>query len=287
MSDTSVLCGDVPRRGRGRAQVLTLDASPNADPQHRVGLELDAISRPFADNLPDVLADMLEVAAYIYAADRLIGRGSNTLTGMGADWRRKIRFKIAVRCPELWKRSEVQAALIGALEFLSDDIMDFEFFQTEEKTGIQPYLGFSDPQAHVIDPDTVMLFSGGLDSTAGLVQQLLGDGKRVAIVTHRSARLLAGRQSDIVAQLRELAPRRSLFHVPIWVTKGEQEPVEFSQRTRSLLFAVLGILVARMFQKGKNPVFRKRHHLHQSSDRRARARDKGQSDNPSSRVSRI
>jgi hypothetical protein len=31
------------------------------------------------------------------------------------------------------------------------------------------------------------------------------------------------------------------------VTKGDREPVEFSQRTRSLLFAVLGTLVAQMF----------------------------------------
>jgi Queuosine biosynthesis protein QueC len=62
---------------------------------------------------------------------------------------------------------------------------------------------------------------------------------------------LAGRQSDLVIQLRERAPKRSLFHIPIWVTKGEQEPVEFSQRTRSLLFAVLGILVARLFGKRK------------------------------------
>src|SRR6184192_3826199 len=125
------------------------------------------------------------------------------------------------------------------------------FSKPRVKTGIQPYLGFSDPQAQIIDPDAVVLFSGGLDSTAGLVEQVLGEGNRIAFVTHRSAKLLAGRQSDLVIQLRERAPKRSLFHIPIWVTKREKEPVEFSQRTRSLLFAVLGILVACMFGKRK------------------------------------
>jgi hypothetical protein len=98
-----------------------------------------------------------------------------------------------------------------------------------------------------------MLFSGGLDSTAGLIEQLLGMGRRVTFVTHRSATLLAGRQGELLNRIRQRSPRRSLFHVPIWVTKGEQEPIEFSQRTRSLLFAVLGTLVAQMF--GKQEIF--------------------------------
>jgi hypothetical protein len=239
MPETLVFCGDVPlKRGGGRGQFLKLDASPTAGAQHRVGLELEAVSKLFADNVPDVLADMLEVAAYVYASDRLSGRGSPMLTDMGADWRRKILLKIAVRSPARWE-APVKTALVEALGVLSDDIWDFEFLQTERRTGIQPYLGFSDPQAQVIDPDIVMLFSGGLDSTAGLVEQVLGKGSRVAFVTHRSATLLAGRQDELVNRIRQRSPTRNLFHVPIWVTKGEQEPVEFSQRTRSLLFAVL------------------------------------------------
>jgi hypothetical protein len=105
MSKTLVLCGDLPPRRAGqRLQILKLDASPKADPRHRVGLELEAISRVFADDVPDALADMLEVAAYVYAADRLIGRGTRPLTGMGADWRRKISLSIAVRRPARCER---------------------------------------------------------------------------------------------------------------------------------------------------------------------------------------
>jgi hypothetical protein len=35
------------------------------------------------------------------------------------------------------------------------------------------------------------------------------------------------------------------------VTKGEPEPIEFTQRTRAFLFSVLGMFVAGMFQKKK------------------------------------
>jgi hypothetical protein len=247
-----ILCGDVPGRRATRVQLLRLDVSPDAHPKHRIGLQLDAIARPFADNLPDVIADMLELAAYVWAADRLIERGTPTLREMGADWRRKLRFKVAVRRPELWNSPEVRSALVEALEFLSEDTFDFEFFQTRRHTGIEPYFGFSDPQAQVIDPDTVMLFSGGLDSTAGLVEQLLGRGNRIAVVTHRNAKWLVPRQTELLTQLRERGPhRRNLFDIAISVAKGEPEPIEFSQRSRGFLFSVLGMLVACMFRKHK------------------------------------
>jgi 7-cyano-7-deazaguanine synthase in queuosine biosynthesis len=248
-AEAIVLCGDLPQQQRGRCQVLYLNTSSRADPQHRIGLELDAIMRPFADNLPDVLADMLEVAAYVWAADRLVGRGAATLPDMGADWRRKLRFKIAVRCPALWNGPEVQCALVDTLEFLAEDTFRFEFFQRQKVEGIQPYFGFGDSDAQVINPDAVVLFSGGLDSTAGIVEQLLGDGNRVAVVTHRNAKMLARRQSDLLLKLRQRAPKRRLFDVPIWVTKGEPEPIEFTQRTRSFLFCALAMLVAGMFKK--------------------------------------
>jgi hypothetical protein len=33
---------------------------------HKVNLHLGDLSRPMADNIPDVLTDMLELAAYVY-----------------------------------------------------------------------------------------------------------------------------------------------------------------------------------------------------------------------------
>ena len=58
-------------------------------------------------NIPDVLADLLEVASYIYAADSAIPRGGKTDAQMGARWRRKFRFVIPVRQPDLWSSNPV------------------------------------------------------------------------------------------------------------------------------------------------------------------------------------
>jgi hypothetical protein len=52
-----------------------------------------------------------------------------------------------------------------------------------------------------------------------------------------------------VAALRDRAPPSSLFHVSVLITKGKQEAVEFTQRSRSFLFAALGFVVAHLFRR--------------------------------------
>ena len=94
-----VLCGglDRPRKGSGSGVNLNLHGtSPN------VRLRIADISRRLLTNIPDVLVDLLEVAGYIYAADAAISRGGETDAQMGARWRRKFRFVIPVRQPDLW-----------------------------------------------------------------------------------------------------------------------------------------------------------------------------------------
>jgi hypothetical protein len=49
--------------------------------------------------------------------------------------------------------------------------------------------------------------------------------------------MVRSKQLDLVAALRERATSSSLFHVSVIITKGKQEAVEFTQRSRSFLFA--------------------------------------------------
>jgi hypothetical protein len=102
----------------------------------------------------------------------------------------------------------------------------------------------------VISPEEVILFSGGLDSLAGAVDTMIGAGKPVALVSHRSSKMIASKQNDLVTCLRERTPPGIFFYVPVVINKGHQEAAEFTQRTRSLMFAALGLIVARMF--GRN-----------------------------------
>jgi len=72
-------------------------------------------------SLPNILADLLEVATYVYAADRLVVRGGQTAPHLGANWRRNLRFVIPVREAERWSAPEVKESLEHLLGFMSDE----------------------------------------------------------------------------------------------------------------------------------------------------------------------
>ena len=159
-------CG-VPRASE--ADALAMNVS---EPGKNVNLRIDYISRPMIGNIPDPLIDLLEVAAYVYCADQRIARGSAMLTNFGEDWRRSLIFSIPVRHPEVWQRADVQELLLDTLGFLSDDSYEFHFRTAE--TPVQPReLYFPELLDALQDNDEVALFSGGVDSFAGAVNDIV------------------------------------------------------------------------------------------------------------------
>jgi hypothetical protein len=100
-----------------------------------------------------------------------------------------------------------------------------------------------------------VLFSGGLDSFAGSLEAVLGRDERVVLVSHHASNVLASKQNGLVEGLRERARRGRVFHVGVVVNKGGEEAADFTQRTRSFLFATLGFVVARLFRKAEVAFF--------------------------------
>jgi hypothetical protein len=86
------------------------------------------------------------------------------------------------------------------------------------------------------------MFSGGLDSLAGIVETAASGGKSV-LVSHRPVSTLYARQRKLFGELRRKFPGQ-LIHIPVWINKDERFGKEPTQRTRSFLFAALGTLVA-------------------------------------------
>jgi 7-cyano-7-deazaguanine synthase in queuosine biosynthesis len=246
MREHYVLCGGL-RAGRNKSDILHLDVNAPAGSPGRINLRIDHLSKRLAENVPDLLTDMLEVAAYVYCADQFAGRGTTQMTAMGAEWRRRFRFKIPVRSLSVWNNPTVLKALCDTLGFLSEDEYGFEFVESARPQGLQAYLSFDDPAAQSIVPDEIVLFSGGLDSLSGATDAIMRSGKRLALVSHQSSSMIASKQSRLVAALRQRTAQGSLFFVPVAINKGHEEAVEFTQRTRSFMFATLALIVARMF----------------------------------------
>jgi 7-cyano-7-deazaguanine synthase in queuosine biosynthesis len=216
-----------------------------------VHLRIDHISKKLGQSLPAVVVDLLELAAYIYVADQAVSRGGVKAFEYGQRWRRHFRFEVPVRCPDVWRSPRVNEALVQVLSDLSDDDYEFGFARYKNPPRLERYL-FDEiearPESHGYRE--VLLFSGGLDSLGGAVQEILQAQNKVALVSHRPANNVYRRQCDLVEALRARLGGRRLdpLHVAVEVNKGRIFDRDYTQRSRSFLFAAVAAAVARLFE---------------------------------------
>ena len=238
-----VLCGGEPGKG---AETLLLDLRQGGN----VCLQITDIGKRLVANIPDVLVDLLEIAAYVYAADSALPRGGTSDARLGERWRRKLRFDIPVRLPALWSSQSVRSAMSETLGFLSEDEYAFEFRPLRDPAAPQSY--FEIPVSETgVSPDEVVLFSGGLDSFAGAVDLLAKKGTKVALVSHRSSPVILKAQKDLVLELRRGFGADRVLHIPVRLTLRQGMTEEATHRSRSFLFACLGAVVARLFGRNR------------------------------------
>ncbi len=246
-----VLCGDLGGHG-GRSDGKTIRLS-TVGSEPSVTLDGEIISDKAAAVIPDRFLDLLEIAAYVYSADQTVTRGGRTDPDMGAHWRRNFQFKIPVRDPVFWASPEVMEDLTAALAFLSEDNYSFEFSASTRPQGVQHYLGFRVERDDGAQPESVCLFSGGLDSLAGAVQETITEGRAAVLVSHRSNSILDSRQRRLVLGLRSRGAR--VNHVPVWINKDRDLGREYTQRARSFMYLSLAAVVAHAFGLRRINVF--------------------------------
>ncbi len=217
-----------------------------------VHLRVVQLTQRMITSVSDLAMDLLEIAAYVFAADQALGRGGTVQIDYGKAWRRRLRFLIPVRCLERWQDPGVQIALRAALEFLTDDEYEFSFRQAPNPARPESCL------FDAIEPDgtefqEVMLFSGGLDSLCGAVEEVLIHEHRVVLVSHHSANQVWGRQQELFGAIRAKVKRRRSrpLHVGVTINKGEELNHEFTQRSRSFVFASVAAVVARQVGLGR------------------------------------
>ena len=114
------LCnGATPPDGLKRATYTVLDYQTSGSEPPIVRLRLPAFVRS-VNYLPDRCLDLLEIAAYVFAADRLTPRGSREAVEYQS-WSRSLHFIVKVRDHEFWSQPTVCEALEVALRFGTGD----------------------------------------------------------------------------------------------------------------------------------------------------------------------
>lgn len=239
-----IWCGpDDPPRGQKSQYARKLNSIP---PNVNVYLKAWNISERLVQNLSAVSLDLLEIAAYVYSADQSMPRGGSTFPKNGQNWYRQFELSIPVRAPEIWIREKVAEKLTELLSFMSDDNYRFVFRRLVGDFPRDSYFEF-DKGKPWFEPDSILLFSGGLDSLTGVVEELQDTNRRVLLVSHRSVSKIDKPQRDLVAILKSKydAPGR-LLHIPVWVNKEKGITRDANQRSRSFLYASIAVVIASM-----------------------------------------
>lgn len=194
---------------------------------------------------PPVVADLLDLATAIYAADWLapyhLHRGY-----------RRLHIRLPLRCPTA---SEKAAGLLSELlDATTGSNWSFEFVlrsgpsrPAEQKAGL-PF------EAVPVD---VALWSGGLDALAGLATRARQElGKRFVLVGVGGSDVVLGRQREVYNRLGpDLQRRASLACLPIHLSGISGLRKNKLSRARGVVYAMTGAAAAVLFGEDQLSVY--------------------------------
>jgi hypothetical protein len=231
---------------KGR-QRITLDS---IGPHPNVNIRFENVTRALHQHLPARLVDFLEIASYVFTADCATERGEQWADDDSREaWGRDFAFVVPVRDPAFWTKPEITSLIKESLSYLSNDKYSFTFVPLTQDRLEQRYFEFAERKNWSFHaPERVVMFSGGLDSLAGIVEAA-NMGDHLVLVSHRSVSTVSAHQTKLFRALQKRFPNR-LVHVPVWINKDEKFGRESTQRTRSFLFAALGAVVAEPLNAG-------------------------------------
>ncbi len=240
----NILCGG-QSASNVTESVLKLNLWGRADGEN-VQLRIEDLHETLCRDIPDQYFDLVEIAAYVYSADQALQRIGQDTDTFGGDWRRNMNFHVPVRCIDIWNSNEIKDTLVEALNFLSGENFTFTFSKAKDAPAFQQYLKFSSNGHTGRGFERVVMFSGGLDSLAGAIEETLVNKSRVVLVTHESTSKNARNLKQLQGQLNAKAGTLSPLHLRVRANKKKHLGKEYTQRTRSFLFASFGVTVAKM-----------------------------------------
>ena len=255
-SDTPllVLCNGAspPAERVADDNVISLDYLQRESTQTNVRIGLPSFVRDVY-HLPDRVLDVLELAAFVYCADRMNSRGPKNAVEYHA-WARSFHFVVKVREYAFWRRSEVADRLSQALEFMTGDReyrFSFEPGHSTTKTSL------FDDEKFLVDNSsdaTVALFSGGLDSLAGVLNHLESTKDQICLVSHQSQAGTVRTQRQLATALGHHYPER-VFHYKFKCNLKGMRAVEETQRSRAFLYTTIAFAIAQAFGQSSFTIY--------------------------------
>jgi 7-cyano-7-deazaguanine synthase in queuosine biosynthesis len=183
-----------------------------------------------------VASDFLLIAATVYSLDKLVLRSEASNA-----WTRVFSVTLPVSDASLWTNSSVE--LNACVSFLTGDEWTFSF--TDVKRQLFASSAITRVAPKIADPGAVSLFSGGMDSLAGVIDWLEEHPNQgLLLVGHHDGQMAGpyGDQKNILPELHKAYPNRLASRLVRVGNTGES--AEITLRGRSLLFIAIAVCVA-------------------------------------------
>ena len=188
--------------------------------------------------------DLVAIATGIYAIDRVCKRRLARHNECGV---RTLRVVFEVSDLSFWQHPDIVEQLTDILCMLSGDTWLVSFAKRSkphQTTDVQRSLGLQQPL-----PTRVALYSGGLDSAAGLANRLVANDQTYMLLTVGHHVAVRSKCLDQVQKLRQLLRTPMLHHASFIVrfdggVAGKMKLQEKSQRARGFLFCAAAALLA-------------------------------------------
>ncbi len=201
--------------------------------------------------LPPRMLDLLEIVSYVYGADRHTYRGSKNDVEYH-QWSREYHFAVRVRDYNFWQQPNVAEALNNLLSFLSGNVCFRFVFEPGHTT---PQANLFDTKEFALARNTnahVILYSGGLDSLAGVLEELDHTDRDLYLVSHRSGQPATSKTQDCLLEaLRRpdhtrpnLRAAERLKHYCFGCSLKGERAREETQRTRFFLYTAIAFVLS-------------------------------------------
>jgi hypothetical protein len=217
----------------GGGAVRLIDHSRNRESNVKVAVDDSAFSYRVQKEFPSIIADLIDLAIAIHAADRLTFQSLR-------QHQTRIHVVLPARHPEILNQTPLQDKLFNLLEWATGSRWVFEFVKRVDSGRVveqQPLLSSADPYV-----DEVALWSGGLDALAGLYTRLKEN--------HVTSFMLFGtgsndnayaRQEQVFQALQPSFPNRlNLCRAPIRFSESNLHTKNKISRARGIVFTLLG-----------------------------------------------
>ena len=181
-------------------------------------------------------ADLISIATGAYAIDRVVHRSTDKSNECGI---RTFRIVFEVSDHAFWSEPAITELLTDVLWHLTGDTWLISFSQRthpHQTAASQRLLKFEDPH-----PTKVALYSGGLDSAAGLANRLISGDETFMLLTVGHHPAIRSSSRDQVKLLRNILTPKMLHHASFMVrfdggVAGQMKRQETTQRARGFLF---------------------------------------------------